>query len=261
MIRVVLALACALAVSIPAAAIVGGARKVSIAEVPVVAVLGKRSDGARRTRAVFCSATPIARDIVLTAAHCVWPDAQVGIVPTPAARPIPVAAIAWHPQFSTSAYERHRATADVALLKLSAPLPDAIATVALGEPGEIAAVGDRLMIAGVGSTVSGADEFDGLARAATLVVTGRPGNLQIRLVDPRTRGERAGLGGCSGDSGGPALRETNGRLRVIGVVSWTTAPGDEEGCGGLTGITPLSLYRPWIVEQLAKWGAGARKTQ
>jgi hypothetical protein len=259
MIRVVLALSCTVAVASPAAAIVGGGRKVSVAEVPVVAVLGKRSDGAHRTRAVFCTATPLARDIVLTAAHCVWPDAQVGIVPYPGARPTPASKIAWHPQFSASAYERHRATADVALLKLSAPLPETISPVALGEPGEIAAVGDRLMIAGVGSTVSGADEFDGLLRAATLVVTGRPGNLQIRLVDPRTRGERPGLGGCSGDSGGPALRNAGGgRLRVIGVISWTTAPGDEEGCGGLTGITPLSLYRPWIMEQLANWGVGVR---
>ena len=256
--RTVLALICSLSISIPAAAIVGGGRKVSVAEVPIVAVLGKRSDGTRRTRAVFCSATPIARDVVLTAAHCVWPDAQVGIVPYPGARPTPASEIAWHPQFSASAYERHRATADVALIKLPLNLPGDITPVALGEPGEIAAVGDRLMIAGVGSTVSGADEFDGYARAATLVVTGRPGNLQIRLVDPATRGERPGLGGCSGDSGGPALRQTNGKLRVIGVISWTTAPADEEGCGGLTGITPLSLYRLWIVEQLAKWGAGAR---
>jgi hypothetical protein len=26
---------------------------------------------------------------------------------------------------------------------------------------------------------------------------------------------------------------------VIGVVSWTTAPANEEGCGGLTGVTPF----------------------
>src|SRR5262249_1879689 len=110
--RIVFALACSVSVSIPAAAIVVGARKVSIAEVPIVAVLGKRGDGAHRTRAVFCTATPIARDIVITAAHCVWPDAQVGIVPYPSVRPTPAQDIAWHPQFSAQAYERHRATAD-----------------------------------------------------------------------------------------------------------------------------------------------------
>jgi hypothetical protein len=35
---------------------------------------------------------------------------------------------------------------------------------------------------------------------------------------------------------------------VIGVVSWTTAAGDEDGCGGLTGVTPLLNYRAWIIK-------------
>ncbi len=39
---------------------------------------------------------------------------------------------------------------------------------------------------------------------------------------------------------------------MIGVVSWSTAPGDEEGCGGLTGVTPLLLYRDWIVDTARK---------
>ncbi|MGB7577012.1 MAG: S1 family peptidase, partial [Pseudolabrys sp.] len=39
---------------------------------------------------------------------------------------------------------------------------------------------------------------------------------------------------------------------IIGVVSWSTAPGDEEGCGGLTGVTPLLLYRDWIVDTARK---------
>jgi hypothetical protein len=36
------------------------------------------------------------------------------------------------------------------------------------------------------------------------------------------------------------------------VVSWSTAPGDETGCGGLTGITPLLGYRDWIVDTARK---------
>jgi secreted trypsin-like serine protease len=35
---------------------------------------------------------------------------------------------------------------------------------------------------------------------------------------------------------------------VIGIVSWSTAPNDEEGCGGLTGVTPLLNYRGWIAD-------------
>ena len=37
-----------------------------------------------------------------------------------------------------------------------------------------------------------------------LAVTGKPGSLQIRLYDAATRNARAGLGACTGDSGAPA---------------------------------------------------------
>ena len=42
---------------------------------------------------------------------------------------------------------------------------------------------------------------------------------------------------------------------MIGVVSWSTGPGGSAGCGGLTGVTPLSLYEGWIVEQARKMGS------
>jgi secreted trypsin-like serine protease len=65
-------------------------------------------------------------------------------------------------------------------------------------------------------------------------------------------GERAGLGACTGDSGAPVFRDIGGALTVTGVVSWSTGPGNSEGCGGLTGVTPLARYRDWIIEQAAK---------
>jgi secreted trypsin-like serine protease len=83
-------------------------------------------------------------------------------------------------------------------------------------------------------------------RAANLVATGKPGTLQIRLHDAVTKGEKAGLGACTGDSGAPVFRVDAGHASVIGVVSWSTGPGNSDGCGGLTGVTPLTLYRAWI---------------
>jgi secreted trypsin-like serine protease len=79
--------------------------------------------------------------------------------------------------------------------------------------------------------------------------------LQIRLVDPDMRGERAGLGACTGDSGGPAFINNTGSYSVIGVVSWSTGPNGESGCGGITGVTPLELYRPWIEQQAKRLGS------
>jgi secreted trypsin-like serine protease len=74
----------------------------------------------------------------------------------------------------------------------------------------------------------------------------------------KTRDERSGLGACTGDSGGPAFVESGGRYAVIGVVSWSTGPGGTEGCGGMTGVTPLSLHRGWIVEQARKMGSALK---
>jgi hypothetical protein len=56
--------------------------------------------------------------------------------------------------------------------------------------------------------------------------------------------QKEGLGACTGDSGAPVF--ANGA--IIGVVSWSTGPRNAAGCGGLTGVTPLALYRSWITD-------------
>jgi secreted trypsin-like serine protease len=94
-----------------------------------------------------------------------------------------------------------------------------------------------------------------VGRAAHLTVTGQPGSLQIRLFDSATRGQSAGLGACTGDSGAPAFRDENGTLTIIGVVSWSTGPNLTGGCGGLTGITPLVRYRQWILDTARMLGS------
>jgi hypothetical protein len=193
---------------------------------------------------------------VLTAAHCVLPGADYKLLEFDAARKPALkdlATIARHPQFDVNAALRHRVTADLALLKLAAPAKAAPARLA---PDAVAvAVGDRFVVAGYGVSVRGDGATGGTVRVATLAAVGQPGSLQIRLADPATKGERPGLGACTGDSGAPVFRDIGGTLAVIGVVSWSTGPAAREGCGGLTGVTPLARYRAWIVEQAAKVGS------
>ena len=97
-----------------------------------------------------------------------------------------------------------RATADVALVKLAAPLGDLVQPAKLA-PTRRVAVGENLIIAGFGVTAANTDRGLGLPRMATLSVTGKPGSLQIRLVDLATRDLRTGLGACTGNSGAPAF--------------------------------------------------------
>jgi hypothetical protein len=167
-----------------------------------------------------------------------------------------VAQVATHPQFNLKTMLAHRATADVALLRLAATVAAARQPPPVGAPRLPIAAGSRFTVAGIGVTVRGDGRSGGIVRAATLVTTGKPGNLQIRLVDPLGLGQREGLGACTGDSGGPVFEDQGGRAVVVGVVSWSTGPNGNAGCGGMTGVTPLSLYRDWIVQTTRSWGAG-----
>jgi secreted trypsin-like serine protease len=237
-----------------AAAMVGGAPPAASGiGRSVVLILG--SYGSSSTA---CTATAIGRDLLLTAAHCVQPGADYKLVASETGdAPVlkDVARIEREPQFDLKRLFDHLATADVALIKLAEPVPARIPPVRIGSEAETVTVGDTLVVVGYGDTVRGDGRTGGTVRAAPLVVTGQPGTLQIRLVDPATKGASAGLGACTGDSGAPAFREAAGSLTVIGVVSWSTGPNLSAGCGGLTGITPLARYRAWIVDTARRLGS------
>jgi len=129
------------------------------------------------------------------------------------------------------------------------------APAALGMPNIPIQVGGRFTIAGVGVTVRGDGKSGGGVRVVGLVASGKPGTLQIRLVDPVGQGVRDGLGACTGDSGAPVFEDKQGGPAIVGVVSWSTGPNGTAGCGGITGVTPLTLYRDWVMQTAQQWGA------
>ena len=214
----------------------------------VITIVGSRGN--------FCTGSLIAPTLVLTVAHCVQPGADYKIVEYDAERKPQlrdVKRVAIHPAFQMQAMLAHRATADVALLQLEIP--------AKGKtPAQLGALrapispGAKFTIAGIGVTVRGDGRSGGITRAASLNATGKPGTLQIRLVDPATDGAREGLGACTGDSGGPVFEDQQSGPTIIGLISWSTGPSGTAGCGGLTGVTPLTLYRDWILQTARQWG-------
>ena len=248
--KLVLAAALSLMVLAPPAhAIVGGAAAApeTIAR-SVVTIVGSRGN--------FCTGSVIAPSLVLTVAHCVQPGAdykivQYGADKTPQLQDVKSVAI--HPGFRMEAMLGHRATADVALLRLDAPAKGKTAA-PLGAPQMPIVVGAKFTIAGVGVTVRGDGKSAGTVRSAALIATGKPGTLQIRLVDPATMGAHEGLCACTGDSGSPVFEDEQGVATIIGVVSWSTGASGSGGSGGITGVTPLTLYRDWILQTARQWG-------
>lgn len=230
----------------PACAIVGQAPPAAAAFASaVVTIVGSLGN--------FCSGVAIARNVVMSAAHCLHAGATYKVViygRNREPRMIDAASIRLHPQFNATAIASHRATADIALLGLGEDLPQSVSPMPTGIPRAPIVAGAAFTVAGIGVALSGDGRSGGIVRAANLVATGKPGNLQIRLVDPATQGASSGLGACTGDSGGPVFEQQDGRFVVVGIISWSTGPNASAGCGGMTGVTPLSLYRDWVEKTL-----------
>jgi hypothetical protein len=247
-IRVVATAVVLLLAGAPGRAMVGDAEAVADARSrPEVMILG--SGG------TLCSGVAIAPDLVLTAAHCVMPGAsykRVELDENGKPKLKEAVAVIQHPQFDIKSLFAHRATADFGLIKLKEPM--AATPVPLAPPRSRIAPGETFIVHGYGRSVRGDRNSAATLRTARLIATGHPGSLQLRLIDPATADKRPGLGGCTGDSGAPVYQEDAGRLALIGVVSWAAGPNNTDGCGGLTGVTPLELYRAWIVETARKLG-------
>lgn len=216
----------------PAVAIVGGAPQTpGSAHYHVVLI----EDADKKS----CTGTVLAIRLVLTAAHCVYAGHDFKIISVNANRlqtPIKVSGVELHPEYDAQAILAGRATADLALLKLAAPVPLVIPDLLIGHHAQ---AGERYTIFGYGVSEYQNENSFGTLRTAKLAVTGNPGAKQIRLIDPATGGTSSGLGMCSGDAGAPAIQDSG---QLVGISVWSTGPGETEGCGGVSGLVPLAPH-------------------
>jgi secreted trypsin-like serine protease len=192
----------------------------------------------------FCSGSLIAADLVVTAAHCLtdYTGRSLGVmfgldnkssVQMKAAKTFVV-----HTAFNLKTAVSGVATSqigDIALIKLYEAAPAGYGAVKVAESNQTVALGGKVTLAGFGTT-SAFWGRSGQLRKVVTTVTGVNDRAQEFDV-----GGTPGKMSCSGDSGGPALLQADGKMVLLGVTSRGDAYCYRTGI-----YTDLRKYGGWL---------------
>ncbi|WP_141733358.1 S1 family peptidase [Oligoflexus tunisiensis] len=188
-----------------------------------------------------CTGTIIARDLILTAAHCYDNSVQGGYVlfgtqfNSSSRKIVRIASASINPGYTGP----HN---DVAMLKLAQEIPAGYKPVKLLPSSIPLTPGDRVRQAGYGSNNT-ANSF-GTLRTVDSQYVGRTGSGALAVQNGRTAA-------CSGDSGGPLYVQKNGEWYTAGITS-TALMDANRRCTGGNYYTSVSLQTNLILDMAKK---------
>lgn len=214
---------------------------------------------------IACSASLIAPDLLLTAAHCVRTDTTSELEKANSTRVVfstdPQCSrdqndmsgmrmsrkVVSHPEYNS----RRSGQSDVALIFLASPAPATAMPLPVSMRDENIAMNEAVFIAGYGrqSDLDQADNSDLKLRYTELhKADGRENdNNPWANQDLIFLKSDEGTAGCSGDSGGPAMVVRGGRLMVVGVASFVMdIQQRRHTCQSRIAYTKTEKFADWI---------------
>jgi hypothetical protein len=238
-----LLVALALTAPVPAGAIIGGEPAPSEVAAQTALIVS--------TRGASCSSAVLTLDLLLTAAHCVGPKGEYAVVVFEDGKPqlLQTEQIVLHPRFNPDHFRTRKPTPDLALVKLSAPLPARYQPAKLARDVMKPAPGESFTLTGYGTTREGDDKSAGKLNALELPAIGNTidatGVIMVRLS---ANGKVSGA--CTGDSGSAVYQGD----AVAAIIGWTTGTNNRE-CGNVTGATLVAPQLEWIVKGAKELGS------
>ncbi|AJR09733.1 serine protease [Photobacterium gaetbulicola] len=273
---------------VPQPKIIGGIESGS-SEIPWQAYLNMTFGEGANERTFICGGVVISADVVLTAAHCmrngfetakpskvkVWAGIT-SIFSAGSLNAVAVHEIVLHPQYNASRFAN-----DMAIVKLSSPLPDNAQPIRLASADDQQRAdeafangwvtnGERqpnLLVSGWGST-DASNASSGATRLRQTLLSGVPDNICDSMWGANINSSEYGIflcagsvsptlgrDSCFGDSGGPLVwqdplraADSDFGLRLVGLVSFG------EGCAGrLPGVySEVASQRSWLESEIGQ---------
>ncbi|MBV1705860.1 MAG: trypsin-like serine protease [Hyphomicrobiales bacterium] len=195
----------------------------------------------------FCSGVVVARNAVLTAAHCVTRPARMRLFYRDAGHPVmlDVARIAVNPGYHADAQIKRIRTVDLALVESAVPLPARFQPAQFSARDE-ARLHETFLIAGYGMGREHDPASTGVLRVARIETRAPLSHILLWAQDPG----HDGAGACEGDSGAPIFAAAT--HRVLAITAWADGHG-RHVCGAFTQGTFTAPQRGWIKRVLQSW--------
>lgn len=236
--------------------IVGG-QKVSNADVDskkVVLLFAQDDDD----KTSICTATPIAPNILLTAAHCISKkhfvvynssiSCESGFSAKQHVGGV-IAAIK-HQDWDENSKSEGNTAKDVAIVILQGNIPSSYRVSKIADPAAVDFNNGVVRFIGYG-VVDYQAGGSGILRKTEIPMTKAVADVANNVV---RIDQSNGHGVCSGDSGGPSLVNVNGQEQILGVNSVVGGSSKATLCRE-EALQSLAIgHIPWIKQQLAKYG-------